>query len=881
MSGPRSEATAGDGRGRFAVPFAELRASDLPLVGGKGANLGELLHAGFPVPDGFCVTTEAFARFLDGVPDLDGRFEAVRGLDVDDVTAVREVGARIRTALSRSELPVAVADDVRAFWTRAGSDAAFAVRSSATAEDLPDASFAGQQDTLLNVRGEEELLSAIRRCWVSLFTDRAIVYRARNGFDPQAVLLAVVVQRMVPADVSGVLFTVDPVTQHRHTLVIDAVEGLGEALVGGQVAPDAYRVDRRGMRLLERRLGDRGDAAGPVLDDARIRELARVGCDVEAHFGRPQDLEWAYAGGHLQLLQARPITSLYPVDALRSPDGALHVHFSVGHQQSMTRAMPPLSLASLSALLPGGQGPHGLSSSYLHVAGGRLYADLTPVLRHPVARRGVLAMLSQLDALAPAAVRAAMGRPEFVDRPRLGLSFGRIRYLLGIVGRVAAAALWRDLTGFRDRTEARMDAFEAEARHRIRAAAPGRARGEAALAAVSSVFAFLLSFVPVVAAGVASTRILTRFARSWLEPDEVEALTLGIPGNAVNEMNLAIDDLAEIARRSPEVTERFDALDGDANAWLADTAEARGGDAFLTAFRGFLACYGARGAAEIDLSMPRWREDPLPVLRVVAASLRGDGPPYRERVAGYEAGRVAAFARLVEAAGRGPLGPLRVRAIRRLYRTMLEVGGMREHHKFLAIRVLAAAKETVAEMADRLVERGALEGPNDVWYLTWPELLDASEGREDDPRGIVSDRRDAHARHARLAPPMIVTSDGEVPAVAYRHDGAPDGALLGNPVSGGVAEGTARVVRDPQRDELAPGEILVAEFTDPGWTPLFINAAGLVLEVGGALTHGAVVAREYGIPAVVGVRGATDAIRTGQRVRVDGGRGVVEVVDAD
>jgi pyruvate,water dikinase len=863
------------------VPFAELRAGDLPLVGGKGANLGELLHEGFPVPDGFCVTTRAYERFLAGVPDLDGLFESVRGLDVEDVVAVRDVGTRIRAALSRAELPAGVAHDVRAAWARAGTATAFAVRSSATAEDLPDASFAGQQDTILDVRGEEDLLRAIQACWVSLFTDRAIVYRARNGFDPQAVLLAVVVQRMVPADVSGVLFTVDPVTQHRHTLVIDAAEGLGEALVAGRVVPDAYRVDRRGMRLLERRLGDREGAAtsGPVLDDARILELARLGRDVEAHFGRPQDLEWAFAGGHLQLLQARPITSLYPVDALRSPDGALHVHFSVGHQQSMTRAMPTLSLSSLVALLPGGRGPLGLSSSYLHAAGGRLYADLTPALRHPIARRGVLGMLSQLDALAPEAVRAAMRRPDFTVRPRTSLAFGRIRFLLGIARRVAAAAIWRDLTGFRERTEARMDAFEAEARGRMRAAKPGRERGEVVLEEVRSIFPYLLTFVPVVAAGVASTRILTRLARPWLEADQVEALTLGIPGNAVNEMNLAIDDLAEIARRSPDVAERLGALGGDAHAWLAATAEVSGGDGFLAAFRAFLARYGARGAAEIDLSMPRWREDPLPVLRVVAAALRRDGPSYRERVVGYEAGRVVAFERLVAAAGGGPLGPLRVRAMRRLYRTMLEVGGMREHHKFLAIRVLAAAKEVVTEMAERLVERGALEHRDDVWFLTWPELLDAGEGGGGDLRPAVTRRRAVHARHARLAPPLIVTSDGEVPAVAYRDDGAPDGALLGDPVSSGVAEGTARVVRDPLRDELAPGEILVAEFTDPGWTPLFINAAGLVLEVGGALTHGAVVAREYGIPAVVGVRGATDAIRSGQRVRVDGGRGVVEVVD--
>ena len=299
----------------------------------------------------------------------------------------------------------------------------------------------------------------------------------------------------------------------------------------------------------------------------------------------------------------------------------------------------------------------------------------------------------------------------------------------------------------------------------------------------------------------------------------------------------------------------------------------------MQAFEAFLDRYGARCAAEIDLATPRWREDPLPVLRVIAGSLRRDGPTYSERVAAYEAGRIATFGRLVRAAGRGPVGPLRVRLMRRLYRTMVEVGGMREHHKFLAVRMFAFVREAVAEAADRLVERKVMDVPDDVWFLTWPELAALWDRAPTDLRERIARRRDAYAFDQRLTPPMVVTSDGEVPFVRYRRDGAPDGALVGNPVSAGVVEGPARVVRDPGHDQLVPGEILVAEFTDPGWTPLFINASGLVLEVGGALTHGAVVAREYGIPAVVGVRGATTTIRSGQRLRVDGDRGIVEVLE--
>lgn len=870
------------GRTPYVVSLADLRASDLPLAGGKGANLGELMHAGFPVPDGFCVTTAAFSHFLDGVLGLEDLFGALRVLDVENVAAVREVGALVRAALTRADVPEAVAADVRMWWRRTGADATYAARSSATAEDLPNASFAGQQDTILDVRGEAELLAAVRRCWVSLFTDRAIVYRVRNGFDHRAVRLAVVVQRMVLADASGVLFTVDPVTQHRYTLVIDAVKGLGEALVAGQVSPDAYRVDRRGMGILGRTLGDRADAeAGPVLDDDQILELARLGSDVEAYLGPPQDLEWAIAAGHFHLLQSRPITSLYPIDTLRSPDGSLHVHFSLGHQQSMTRAMTPLSLSNVPVLLPGGRVVDAFERSFVHVAGSRLFVDLTQLLRHRLGRRVAMGMLSQLDALAPDAVRASMERPEFRDRPPPRLSFGTLRVLAGIARRVVGAVVWRDLTGFRDLINRRMDAFEAEARQRIQSAPLGRERAEAALEAVHSVFPFLLTFIPVVAAGIVSTRMLTRLARPWLEAGEVEALTLGVPGNVVNDMNLAIDKLADVARRSPELVARFDDLGVDAHMWLAAAEEVDGGAAFARAFGAFLDRYGARCAAEIDLAMPRWRENPLPVLKVIAGLLRSNGPTYSERMAAYEAGRVAAFERLVRAARRGLIGPLRLRVIRRLYRTMVEVGGMREHHKLAAVRVFAMVKDAVIELADRLVERNQMDAPDDVWFLTWPELLGAWGHEAADLRAHIARRRASHDRDQRLTPPMIITSDGEVPYVRYRRDEAPDGALVGNPVSAGVVEGTARIVRDPGRDELVPGEILVAEFTDPGWTPLFINASGLVLEVGGALTHGAVVAREYGIPAVVGVRGATRAIVSGQRLRVDGDRGVVEVLGED
>jgi pyruvate,water dikinase len=235
--------------------------------------------------------------------------------------------------------------------------------------------------------------------------------------------------------------------------------------------------------------------------------------------------------------------------------------------------------------------------------------------------------------------------------------------------------------------------------------------------------------------------------------------------------------------------------------------------------------------------------------------------------------------KLVARSGKGITGPLRVRLLNRLYTTMTEAGGMREHHKFLAVRVLGEVKNVLKDVAMQLVASDKLGHPDDIWYLTWGDLATIWERSDVDWTALAGHRRSQLEQFQRLSPPLITTSDGEAPVVSHRLADAPDGALLGNPVSAGIIEGRTRVVRDPQNESLSPGDVLVAEFTDPGWTPLFINAGALVLEVGGALTHGAVVAREYGIPAVVGVRGATATLRTGQRVRVDGNRGVVEVLE--
>ena len=290
--------------------------------------------------------------------------------------------------------------------------------------------------------------------------------------------------------------------------------------------------------------------------------------------------------------------------------------------------------------------------------------------------------------------------------------------------------------------------------------------------------------------------------------------------------------------------------------------------------------YGSRGPSEIDIHKPRWYEDedPLPVLRVISGFLDSAKGRHRTLHRSLVEGREAAMLKLANAAGAGMFGEIRVRIINRLYHAMTRVGGMREHHKFVAVRLLAVIKEILKRNAVQLVAAKKLADPDDLWFLTWGELFSIWDENAIDWGRRIARRRADLSRYEKLTPPLVVTSDGEAPVVRYQIDDAPEGALLGNSVSPGVVEGVVHVIRDPQRETVAPGDILVAQFTDPGWTPLFINAGGLILEVGGALTHGAVVAREYGIPAVVGVRDATKTLQTGQRVRVDGNRGIIEVL---
>ncbi|HEY3685276.1 MAG TPA: rifamycin-inactivating phosphotransferase [Streptosporangiaceae bacterium] len=839
------------------LDFGEIDAANAGEAGGKGANLGELARIdGVRVPAGFCVTTDAYRRVAAAAPEVAARLEPLVSVDPDDHAAVRTRSAAVRAAVEDVAMPGDLEAAIGAALARLGEDGAYAVRSSATAEDLPTASFAGQQDSYLGIVGVAAVLRHVRRCWASLFTERAVAYRRRNGIDDRAVRMAVVVQRMVDADAAGMLFTADPVTSNRKVATVEAVWGLGEALVSGQVTGDVYTVRDDQVVTAEVAAGAR-----PALTDAQAVRLVRLGRRIEAHFGRPQDIEWARVGEDFHIVQSRPITTLFPIP--ETADGEHHVYLSVGHQQMMTDAMKPLGLSFWQMTTP----------RPMHEAGGRLFVDVAPLLAAPAARKDLRAMMGKsdplfLDALdtvlggeagtddEPDADTGAAPEPEPIEAgPELVTELIR-------AAEESAATLRREI---RDLSGTELLDFVRDD-----------------IAELRRVLFDPRGIRLIMAAMDAALWLNDRLA-AWLgERNAADALTQSVDHNVTSEMGLALLDVADAVRPYPEVVAylRRAADDGrDGDAFLDELAGLPGGAAARDAFRAYLDAYGMRCAGEIDITRTRWSERPVTLVPTLLGDLQAfePGAGRRRFAEGREEARRTeedVLARLRALPG----GERKAAETKRMIDRVRAFAGYREYPKYGMVTRYLVYKKALLREAGRLVGSGVLRAPDDIFYLRLAELREVVRTGKGDAE-LVRERRAAFRSYETLTPPRVLTSEGEAATGRYRRDDAPPGALPGLPVSAGLVEGRARVVTDMATADLEPGDILVTTFTDPSWTPLFVTAAGLVTEVGGLMTHGAVVAREYGLPAVVGVPRATRLIPDGHRIRVHGTEGYVELLD--
>jgi phosphoenolpyruvate synthase/pyruvate phosphate dikinase len=841
---------------RYVLGLDETDQTQGALVGGKGANLGELTRIeGVDVPPGFCATTDAFRRIMAVVPSIDERLDRLSRLDPDDREAIRALSADIRRAVEGTAIPDDVAAAITRSVTRLGGQAAYAVRSSATAEDLPTASFAGQQDSFLNVVGLAAILRDVSRCLASLFTERAVGYRVRNGFDHRKVQMAVVVQRMVFPRAAGVLFTADPVTSNRKVVSIEAVFGLGEALVAGRVNADIYQV--RDGDVVAKTVAK--DQEQPALTDAQIVRLARLGRRIEAHFGRPQDIEWCLVDDEFQIVQSRAITTLFPIP--ETSDERNHVYVSVGHQQMMTDAMKPLGLSfwQLTARRP-------MSS-----AGGRLFVDVTQMLSSPSSRAALVTGLGRSDPLIGDALRTVLERGDFIpagpdedtgEMP-VGTEPATIETDPAIVAELveraqaSIAALRRDIQGksgpelfdfiLADLEELRRTLFDP--------------RGlQAILAAMQ-----------------ASWR-LSEQLEAWLgEKNAVDTLTQSVPHNVTSEMGLALLDVADVIRPHPEVVAFLQHVGADED-FLDELPSLPGGHEARDAIGAYLDQYGMRCVGEIDITRPRWSERPTTLVPMLLGNVKNFEPGAGKRI--FEEGRRAAEAKELDVLTRLralPDGERKAEEAKRLIDRIRTFSGYREYPKYGMISRYFAYKQALLREADRLVQARVLGDREDIFYLTFQELRDVVRANHVDDQ-LIRQRKDAFRSYQALTPPRVLTSDGEAVAGSYRRADVPAGALIGLPVSAGTVEGRARVILDMAEADLEAGDILVTAYTDPSWTPAFVAITGLVTEVGGLMTHGAVIAREYGLPAVVGVEDATRFIRDGQRIRLNGTDGYIEIL---
>ena len=862
----------------FVVTLDDVDRAAVAAVGGKAAQLAQLSRIdGIRAPAGFCVTTAAFRRIKAAVPSIDAQLDQLAQLEPDDRGSLRARTAQIRGGIEQVGVPDDVAGVISEAVLQLGGPASYAVRSSATAEDLPSASFAGQHDTYLNVVGLPAVLEHISRCWASLFTERAVVYRVRIGVDHRRVEMAVVVQQMVLPLASGVLFTADPVTGNRKVAIVEATFALGEAFVSGTVDADVYRV--RDGRIVDRTIATKRVAvhaspeggtrpepieaarqAEQVLTDQQALELVAVGRRIESHFGCPQDVEWCLADDGVHIVQSRPVTTLFPIP--EADDAGNHVYVSVGHGQMMTDPMTPLGISLWQLTSP----------APMRVAAGRLYVDVTARLSSPAARAATLETFGRGDPLIRDALETVLGRGAFIapgddGGPAVPPGGGGHPEPIDTDPAVVARLI--------ERNRASVAELQREIRTRS-----GPALFEFILADLEELRALL--FDPqghqALMAGFEARWWLDDKLEEWLgERNVADVLSLSAPGNVTAEMGLALLDVADAIRPHEAVVAFLRGVDRD--EFLDDLAGVEaGGKAARDAIVSYLDAYGMRCVGEIDVARTRWEERPSALVPVLLANVESFGPGERERR--VEQGRMQARQKeqeLLERLRALPDGTEKAQQTERMIDCLRNFIGYREYPKYGMVRRYFIYKQALLAEAERLVRDGGLRTLDDIFFLTFHELHDVVRtGKADDD--LITRRREDFRSFHDLTPPRVLTSEGEALNGAYRRDDVPAGALVGLAVSTGTIEGRARVVFDMAEADLEPGDILVTTHTDPSWSPLFVMIAGLVTEVGGLMTHGAVIAREYGIVAVVGVDHATQRIHDGQRIRVDGTRGYVEII---
>lgn len=825
----------------YILNIQDKEAGSVRISGGKGASLSRLTrHFSEKVPGGFIITTEFFKNYIQ--------------------PAVIHAQGDIKSAVAGLTLPDEAVKLIQTAYDGLGDNISVAVRSSATAEDLPDASFAGQQDTFLNVSGMEAVTKAVINCFASLYNQRAVSYRAKNGFDESEVQMAVVVQKMVQAKAAGVMFTADPITSDRFTTAIEAVEGLGEELVSGRKTPVTWTV--KGGIVKKRSGGE------PCLTESLVTALSDIGKKVEKEFGSPQDIEWCFDGERFYIVQSRAITTLFPCPP--SNDGFKRCYISVGHLQMMTDTMLPLGM-SLWKLMS--------KTVKITEVGGRPYMEITHNLNSPAGKILVRQKLSNSDELMNSAFNQVLERKDYIKSIPKGQKsdFAIPKDVARCI--TAGFRIYRKndpaiIDGYNRRMEALIRKTKKELDHLT-----GKAVIDYIINDTDNLMKSLFDpegLGPLMIAFFL-TKPIDKAGKLLLGRDNISVdVSKSIKGNITSEMGFYVSRIADAARDYPEAVKYLETA-GD-RFCIDDLKRQQGGEKAAKAFEEFFSRYGMRCPGEIDIAKLRFAEAPGKILPTVLADVRlPKGHAEQRYLQGQRESREAVKAMVLAAKKKWGIKKARKLAKQlSFYRNFL---GLRESPKYYWMKRYWEYKQAVIRESEKLVETGRLRRVDDVFYLSLPELAGLYNGEQEPDYKKIDAIRADYEKYASLTPPRLIFSDGEVVEGEYKRK-VPDGALPGLAVSGGITEGRARVILDiKEAGKIEKGDILVTKFTDPSWTPAFISVSGLVTEVGGMATHGAVITREYGLPAVVGVTDATKHIKDGDWIRINGNMGYVEFLE--
>jgi rifampicin phosphotransferase len=883
-----------------------VEQNEIALVGGKAANLGILTRADLSVPPGFVILTGSYERFLIA-NEIQATIEELAGrIDPIEPDSMEQTSRAIRALVERGTMLDELASAIVEAYVEMG-EGAVAVRSSATAEDLPGASFAGQQESYLNIEGAEEVLRAVKHCWSSLWTARAIAYRAQQGIKAGSASMAVVVQRMIPADVAGLLFTVNAVTGVRDEMIIEASWGLGETIVSGRVNPDRIVVDKATRQVRQMQLGEkavmtvlvaRGTAEVEVdsqkrvcaaLSSEQIGEIVRAGCEIESLFGMPQDIEWAFVGEKLYILQARPVTTLassitkdeqkevarVPVvpggDAWDRGNDKPPQPFDLWTRTNFGENLPfpvtPLTSTGFPLIMgqnidPAQAGPQVARRFY-----GRLYIN----------EGAIMHMLSE-DYGLPSFVIDSMwgsnrrGKHKSEGKFRPWRLIRRVPSLLRMLSQQRKKGKARGGKQTAEQFFAQIDGWVTDFMQRDLRSFDDRTLWAQGIPAWSERGAYVMSKnIAISTPSAVMFGLLERLVGWWAKRKEItHDLITGISGVYSAEVGPMLWRMALSLREAGLANIVLDRSPEEALAQLRQMPEA---GPCMEQFETFLQRHGHRCPNEVELLHPRWAEASQQVIELLAGYLQAGDALNPEEAEGRQRQRRDEAVALVEKR----LGPVRRKIFRGVLAKAQNAVRVRDNSRYAVTKFLFPTRKVFGLLGQRWAERGWLSQPDDIFFLTVSELEKLVAGGDPQAleynlRTLVANRRLAYEYWFTVVPPDVIGPDGE-PVVEEEKEAE---VLAGVAVSGGRARGVARIVLDPrQAARLHAGEILVTQATDPGWTPVFPLVSGLVLEIGGQLSHGAIVAREYGIPAVLNVQGAMRHIRDGQVITVDGNTGKV------